>query len=104
MTKDEFIEGAFDELHKIERGEATVKLVEGDILMGKVRYQTSNGWSVVVFSDGDAWDYIDSIIAPNGEQISLWSEDPANDSEYIVKLRSYHPPGNQATSIWGFLT
>lgn len=104
MTRDEFIEAAFDELHNIERGEATVKLVEGDILMGKVRYQTSNGWSVVVFSDGDAWDYIDSITAPNGEQFPLWSEDPAKDSEEMVTLRSYHPPGNQTTAIWGFLT
>lgn len=104
MTRDEFVKAAFDQLHKIERGEATVKLVEGDILMGKVRYQTSNGWSIVVFSDGDAWDYIDSITPPDGEQFPLWPDEPAHDSEAMVKLRSYHPPDDQTTSIWGFLT
>lgn len=104
MTRDEAVEAAFAELHQIEQGEATVALVEGDILMGKVRYETSNGWKIVVFSDGDAWDYIDSITAPTGEHFSLWSDEPAHDSEKMVKLRSYHPPGNQATTIWGFLT
>ena len=103
MTRDEFIEAAFAELSRIERGEATVQLVEGDILIGKVHYQTSNGWKIVVFSDGDAWDYIDSITAPSGERFPLWPDQPAHDSEGMVKLRSYHPPGNQSTTTWGFL-
>lgn len=103
MTRDEFIQAAFAELHRIEAGEASVQLIEGDILLGKVTYQTSNGWKIVVFSDGDAWDYIDAITAPSGEQFPLWPDDRARDSEELIKLRSYHPPANQSTSIWGFL-
>jgi hypothetical protein len=65
MTREEFIDAAFAELRRIESGQATVHLIEGDVLIGKVRYQTSEGWTIVVFSVGDAWDYIDSITAPN---------------------------------------
>ena len=78
----------------MESGRATVHQIGGDVLIGKVLYQTS---------DGDAWDYIDSMTAPTGEQIPLWPEDPAQDTEGLAKLRTYHPPGNQATTIWGFL-
>lgn len=80
-----------------------MQLIEGDVLIGKVRYRTSEGWTIVVFSDGDTWDYVDSITAPTGEQFPLWSDDPAHDSEGTIKLRSYHPPANQSTTIWGFL-
>lgn len=103
MTRDEFIDAAFAELHRIERGMATVQLVEGDILLGKVTYQSSNGWKIVVFSDGDAWDYIDSITAPTGDQFPLWSDEPAQDSQGMVKLRSYRPPVDQVTAKWGFM-
>jgi len=104
MTREEFIDAAFAELHRIECGAGTVQLVEGDILLGKVSYRTSNGWKIVVFSDGDAWDYIDSITTPAGDRFPLWSDDPAQDSEGMVKLRSYHPPVDQVTAKWGFLT
>lgn len=103
MTRDEFIDAAFAELRRIETGETTVQLIEGDILIGKVTYRTGNGWTIVIFSDGDAWDYIDSISAPTGKGFPLWPEDPAQDSEELVKLRSYHPPDNQSTAVWGFL-
>lgn len=103
MTRDEFIDAAFAELKRIESGQATVHMVEGDVLIGKVRYRTSEGWTIVVFSDGDAWDYIDSLATPAGEQFPLWPDNPAQDSEGLAKLRTYHPPGNQATTIWGFL-
>ena len=103
MTQDEFIDAAFAELRRIERGQATVQLAEGDILLGKVSYQTSNGWKIVIFSDGDAWDYIDSVTAPTGEQFQLWADEPDHDSEGMIKLRSYHPSTDQVTTKWGFL-
>jgi hypothetical protein len=103
MTRDEFINAAWAELRRIESGQASVHMIEGDVLIGKVRYRTSEGWTVVVFSDGDAWDYIDAMIAPTGEQFPLWPENQAQDSEELAELRSYHPPGNQATTVWGFL-
>ena len=103
MTRDAFIDAAWAELKRIESGQATVRMVEGDVLIGKVRYRTSEGWTIVVFSDGDAWDYIDSLTTPTGEQFPLWPDNPAQDSEELARLRSYHPAGDQATTIWGFL-
>ena len=103
MTREGFIDAAFAELRRIESGQASVRMIEGDVLIGKVRYQTSGGWTIVVFSDGDAWDYIDSMTAPTGEAFPLWPDNPAQDSEGLARLRTYHPPGNQATTIWGFL-
>jgi hypothetical protein len=103
MIREEFIDAAFAELRRIEADQATVHLIEGDVLIGKVRYRTRGGGTIVVFSDGDAWDYIDSMTAPTGERFPLWPDDPVQDSEGLVKLRSYHPPGSQATTFWGFL-
>ena len=103
MTREEFIDAAWAELRRIESGQTTVHMIEGDVLIGKVLYRTSEGWTVVVFSDGDAWDYIDSMTAPSGEQYPLWPEKPTQDTEELAKLRSYHPPRNQVTTIWGFL-
>lgn len=103
MTRDEFIDAAWAELKRIESGQTTVHMVEGDVLMGKVRYRTSADWTIVVFSDGDAWDYLDSLTTPNGEQFPLWPENQAQDTEGLARLRAYHPPGNQATTTWGFL-
>ena len=101
MTNDQFLEAAYAELRRIESGQATVQLIEGDVLIGKVRYQTSGGWTIVVFSDGDVWDYIDSLTAPTGEDFPIWPDAPTHDSEGMMKLRSYRPPGTQSTTIWG---
>ena len=79
-------------LDDIEKGAISVELIEGDILAGKVRYQTSNGWIIVVFSDGDDWDYVSSIDPPSGERFKLWPEHEKDDSAELLALRSYHPP------------
>lgn len=104
MTKDEFYRAASTELQDIEKARSTVELAAGDILVGKVEYRTSNGWKIVVFSDGDDWDYIESMIPPSGEQFKIWPEQEKDDCEEMRKLRSYHPPNDQLGSVWGFLT
>lgn len=104
MTKDEFYEAAFEELQGTEKGQVTVELTGGDLLLGKVEYTTSNGWKIVVFSDGDDWDYVDSITPPSGEHCKIWSEKEEDDCEGMRRLRSYHPPEDQLKTIWGFLT
>src|SRR5574341_93298 len=104
MTRQEFYEGAMAELKAIEQGQATVELVAGDILEGRVEYLTSRGWRIVVFSDGDDWDYVHSVISPSGQHYSLWPDRPEDDCEDMKRLRSYHPPQDQLTKIWGFLT
>ncbi len=104
MTRQGFYDAAQRLLDDIEKGAISVALVEGDILAGKVKYQTSNGWTIVVFSDGDDWDYVSSIAPPSGERFELWPEHEKDDSAQLRALRSYHPPADQLTKIWGFLT
>ncbi len=104
MTRQEFCDGAQQLLGDIEKGVISVELIEGDILQGKVTYRTSNGWTIVVFSDGDDWDYISLIVPPSGERFQLWPEQEKADSAELRALRSYHPPADQLTKIWGFLT
>jgi len=104
MTTQEFCDAAQRLLKEIEQGVISVELVEGDILQGNVKYRTSNGWTIVVFSDGDDWDYVSSIIPPSGERFELWPEQEEDDSAELRALRSYHPPADQLTKTWGFLT
>jgi hypothetical protein len=104
MIRQEFCDAAQRLLDDIEKGSISVEMVEGDILEGQVTYQTNNGWTIVVFSDGDDWDYVSSIVPPSGEGFELWPEHEKDDSAELRALRSYHPPADQLTKIWGFLT
>ena len=74
MTRPEYCDAAQRLLDDIEKGSISIEMVEGDILAGKVTYQTNNGWTIVVFSDGDDWDYVSSIVPPSGERFELWPE------------------------------
>ena len=104
MTKEEFCEDALKELSKIESGEVSIELSAGDILLGKVHYRTSTGWEIVIFSDGDVWDYIRSMIPPSKEDIEIWPEREEEDCEGFKRLRCYHPPKDQLKKIWGFIS
>lgn len=104
MTRQEYCDAAQQLLGDIEKGLISVELVEGDILQGNVTYRTSNGWTIVVFSDGDDWDYVSSIVPPSGKHIELWPEREQDDCAELCALRSYHPPADQLTKTWGFLT
>ena len=104
MTKDEFCERALQELQRIESGETKVELVAGDILAGKVEYQTSSGWKIVVFSDGDVWDYVRTMIPPTEQLFEIWPEKEKDDCEGFRKIRAYHPPAAQLKTTWGFLS
>ena len=104
MTRQEFCDAAQRLLDDIEKGAISVEMLEGDILEGQVTYRTSNGWTITVFSDGDDWDYVSSIVPLSGERFELWPEYEKDDSAELRALRSYHPPIDQLTKIWGFLT
>ena len=103
MTREDFCEEAFKELQRIEHGEAKVELVAGDILEGKVEYQTSSGWKIIVFSDGDVWDYVRAMTPPTKEFFEIWPEQEKDDCEGYRKIRAYHPPVAQLKTMWGFL-
>ena len=91
MTREDFCEAAFKELQRIERGEA------------KVEYQTSSGWKIIVFSDGDVWDYVRAMTPPTKEFFEIWPEQEKDDCEGYRKIRAYHPPVAQLKTTWGFL-
>lgn len=73
-------------LHAIESGTVTVTLAEDPASQycGNVEYQTSNGWTLVVFNDCDSWDYLDSAVSPDGRTWSYLS--------MSEKLQDYRPP------------
>ncbi len=104
MFKDEFCEMALQELHQIESGEVSVELVSGDILAGEVEYQTSSGWKIVVWSDGDVWDYVRLMTPPTNDHFEIWPESENDDCEGFRKIRAYRPPADQLELIWGFLS
>jgi hypothetical protein len=33
---------------------------------GDILFETSNGWKITVFDDGDSFDYIDQVVTPEG--------------------------------------
>ncbi|UCE64579.1 MAG: hypothetical protein JSU59_05445 [Nitrospirota bacterium] len=104
MTRDEFFEAAWSELQRIAAGEVTLELTAGDILAGNVEYQTSSGWKIVVFSDGDVWDYIRVMTPPTQEHFEIWPEQLEDDSEGFKRIRAYHPSAEQLKKVWGFLS
>ena len=77
VTRDEFCEAAWTELHNIEQGKVTIQMKEGDILSGPVKYESSTGWTIVAFSDGDVWDYVRKMIPPTGEAFAVEQRFPA---------------------------
>ena len=104
MTREEFCEMAFQGLQRIESGERSVELVAGDILADKVEYQTSGGWKIVVFSDGDVWDSVRALTPPTREPFEIWPEQEKDDCEGFRKIRAYHLPSAQLKATWGFLS
>ena len=104
MTREEFCEAALKELQRIENDEVTVEFAGGDILEGKVEYQTSSGWKILVFSDGDVWDYVRLMIPSTKEDFEIWPEKEDDDCEGFRKIRAYHPPADQLKAKWGFLS
>lgn len=69
-----------------------MELIAGDILEGKVEYQTSDGWKIVVFSDRDVGDYVRSMTPPTREHFEIWPEQGKDECEGFRKILAYHPP------------
>lgn len=42
-----------------------------DVYAGNVTFATSSGWRFVVFNDCMEWDYVDSVIAPDGRTAGI---------------------------------
>lgn len=94
-------------LHAIERGEITVTFLgigpPKNTHCGNISYRASNGWTLVVFNDCDEWDYLDSVIMPDGVVTDFWDaceEDPFGTDEY-EEVRNYGPPEDIEGSVYG---
>jgi hypothetical protein len=96
----------------IERGAVTVtpEVEPDEVYAGNVGYRTSNGWTIVVFNDCAEFDYVDSVIAPDGRECDAWHQEmvrhvggdityepPDPTAEW---LKNYTPPDDQEQSIW----
>ena len=104
VTKEEYCEAAWTELQNIEKGVVTIKMKEGDILSGPVKYLTNTGWTIVVLSDGDCV----GLCSKNASHlpVNLLKFGPRrkkNDCEAFRRIRAYHPPPAQLENTWGFM-
>lgn len=86
-----------DLLHVIEAGVISLR-VDGDtpteVYAGSVMYHTvPAGWTLVVFNDCNSWDYLDSVIAPNGLSLD-WDD-------MIPELKNYRPSDRVSALAYG---
>lgn len=80
-----------DLLRKIGKGEIIPKLMnEGHTweatYAGNVSYVV-DGWEIVIFNDCDSWDYIDSVLSPDGRKgdYSDWfGEDGQSETDEVL--------------------
>lgn len=82
-------------LFDIERGAVKITPVgetANEVYAGNVTYKCDNGWTVVVFNDCCSFDYVDSMIAPNGEKF---------DSEDYPFFFQYDPDEPVIRDIYG---
>lgn len=69
MTQEITTDELLAVLHAVERGDVTLEVdgaTPAQVYAGDVYYKASNGWRLVVFNDCGEWDYLDSVIAPDG--------------------------------------
>jgi hypothetical protein len=98
-------------LRRIERREVTLKCINNepprDIYCGNCTFETSDGWTIVIFNDCDEWDYIDHVTDPDGDTATFddfWRDTPfgsLNDNE-IDHPACYKPSEQTVAEIWGF--
>ena len=85
----------FDVLRRIETGELTVTPA-GDpknFAFGNLDYAVSNGWTLTLFIDADAWDFIDSVKDSEG---NLFDYD-----DMSLELQDYGPPDDVVARVYG---
>jgi hypothetical protein len=92
-----------DLVHQIEKKEVTIALEEPRPLTGNVTFVCSNGYKVVVFDDCGQWDYLDSVVEPDGHVTSFWAgiESEKKLNPYWEPVRQYVPPDDVAEGIYG---
>lgn len=96
MTKQEHFDELADTLRAIEAGTVTVtrhpETAADDV---HVAFDTSNGWTLVVFNDCDQWDYLETATAPAPQRI-VYDFDALPED-----LKFYRPPLDVAAHTYG---
>jgi len=91
-------------LDLIERGQIRVKPLRcpQKIYAGNVVYDASNGWRLTVFNDCNAWDYLDSVVLPDGTEVDFWKHgsDTGDWNDGYEVVRTYEPTEQSAWDRW----
>ena len=84
-------------LRQIESGVVTLECRMSrspqDVYAGDVTYHSSNGWVVVIFNDCNDWDYVDSVVAPDGRVANFEDIYPIGDREGSKAVQEAEPTG-----------
>lgn len=64
-----------------------------DTVCGDITWPVTGGGSVVVFNDGNDWDYIDRVTLPDGVSVEPWDMEPEEWTGEcdIWRLRNWEP-------------
>lgn len=83
-------------LKDIEEGTVQIEAqLEDDSLSsfyGEVTFNTDNGWKFIVFFDCGEWDYLDTVISPDGDEMDYGMMGEG--------LMFYSPPENVRKEIY----
>lgn len=83
------------------RAAATASEDPVEVYAGNVEYRLTNGWTVVVFNDCGEWDYIDSMISPDGDKLD-YEDQPEYDSDQPRFFDRLEPCGKDGCPHWGW--
>lgn len=87
-----------DILLAIETGERKIDRIEPETpYSGDTEYFLDDGTKVVVFCDCGCWDYVDSIIMPDGTALDFWEDD---DDPRWETVRKYEPPQKVVEDVY----
>lgn len=64
---------------------------------GSESYKVSNGYTLVVFFDCEEFDYIESIISPDGEELDIWID--YDKYKNVIQYRPNHDVSNRIYHI-----
>lgn len=94
-------------LDAVDRGEVTTLEADraacADGYCGDFWFTLSNGWRVSVFNDCGEWDYVSTVVAPDGRQCGPWIDamDAVLSPEY-ERVREWKPSSVAiAVMAWG---
>ncbi len=89
-------------LEDIEKGKITLSLVDLDSVhcgWADIEYKASNGWTLIVFEYEYTWDYLDTIIFPDGTKIYFREGQISNDLKWDG-VRGYRPPREVIRNVY----